>query len=104
MWNVSIEEKTKLYLTRIGDLCERLINFKPSSNPYQFPESPLHVISLTNFGPVNWWNITTTDPQDDEVKSLNRRFYSLHLMFFFQIPMTQLARILDDTDDDTNML
>ncbi|CAF4200052.1 unnamed protein product, partial [Rotaria magnacalcarata] len=41
----------------------------------------LQTISRINFGHVNWWNITTTDPQDDE------------------IPMTQLARILDDTDD-----
>ncbi|CAF2055243.1 unnamed protein product [Rotaria magnacalcarata] len=81
LWNVSIDDKLKLCSTRISSLCERLITIEPSTNSYRFPSSPLQTISRINFGHVNWWNITTTDPQDDE------------------IPMTQLARILDDTDD-----
>ncbi|CAF4184234.1 unnamed protein product, partial [Adineta steineri] len=47
---------------------------------YKFLPSSLLLISQTNFGHVNWWNITTTDPQDDE------------------IPMTQLARLLEDNE------
>ncbi|CAF2491473.1 unnamed protein product [Rotaria sp. Silwood2] len=82
LWNVSMNDKLKLCSTRLSNLCERLITIISSENSYKFPVSSLQVISQTNFGHVNWWNITTTDPHDDEV------------------PMTQLARILDDNDDE----
>jgi hypothetical protein len=82
LWNVSIEDKLKLSSTRLLNLCERVITIIPSTHPYRFPPSSLHAISQFNFGHVNWWNITTTDPENDE------------------IPMTQLARILDENDDE----
>ena len=68
LWNVSIEDKLKLTSTRLSDLCERLITITSLSNSYKFPSSSLLTISRENFGLVNWWNITTTDPIDDEVK------------------------------------
>lgn len=68
LWNVSIEEKVKLSSTRLSNLCERVINVLPSTDTYQFPPSLLLRISQTNFGVVDWWNITSTDPHDDEVK------------------------------------
>ncbi|CAF0920479.1 unnamed protein product [Rotaria sp. Silwood1] len=82
LWSISMEDKLRLWSTRLSNLCERLITIVPSENSYKFPVSSLQVINQTNFGHVNWWNITTTDPHDDEV------------------PMTQLARILDDNDDE----
>ncbi|CAF1294084.1 unnamed protein product [Rotaria sordida] len=86
LWNVSMEDKLKLCSIRLSDLCERLITIIPSENAYKFPLSSLQAVSQTNFGHVNWWNITTTDPHDDE------------------IPMTQLARILNDNDDDDELM
>ena len=38
-----------------------------SLNAYQFPPSLLQVQSQAEFGLVDWWTITQTDPQDDEV-------------------------------------
>ncbi|CAF4243048.1 unnamed protein product, partial [Rotaria sordida] len=69
LWNVSMEDKLKLCSIRLSNLCERLITIIPSENAYKFPLSSLQVVSQTNFGHVNWWNITTTDPHDDEVRS-----------------------------------
>ncbi|CAF3704004.1 unnamed protein product [Adineta steineri] len=80
LWNVSIDDKLKLCSARVSNICERLITIDSSANSYKFPPSSLLLISQTNFGHVNWWNITTTDPQDDE------------------IPMTQLARLLEDNE------
>ncbi len=68
LWNVSIEDKLKLSSTRLSNICERVITILPSTNSYKFPPSSLLFISQTNFGYVDWWNITTTDPHDDEVK------------------------------------
>jgi len=82
LWNISIEDKLKLSSTRLSNLCERVITIIPSTNSYKFPPSSLLILSQTNFGYVDWWNITTTDPNDDE------------------IPMTQLARILSENDDE----
>src|ERR1700722_1785154 len=71
LWNISIEDKLKLSSTRLSNLCERVITIIPSTNSYKFPPSSLLILSQTNFGYVDWWNITTTDPNDDEVKSNN---------------------------------
>ncbi|CAF4492788.1 unnamed protein product [Rotaria sp. Silwood1] len=67
LWSISMEDKLRLWSTRLSNLCERLITIVPSENSYKFPVSSLQVINQTNFGHVNWWNITTTDPHDDEM-------------------------------------
>lgn len=66
LWNVTNEDRLKLTSQRLSNICERLIT--TSINSYQFPPSLLLSFSQTNFGHVDWWNITQTDPQDDEVK------------------------------------
>ena len=53
-----------------------------------------------DLGAVNWWHIAATDPQDDEVDTFLIRHPPPHRSSsVFQIPMTQLARMLDDNDD-----
>ncbi len=100
LWNVSIEDKLKLSSTRLLNLCERVITIIPSTHPYRFPPSSLHAISQFNFGHVNWWNITTTDPENDEVKTKIKIYFHISIFSFLEIPMTQLARILDENDDE----
>jgi hypothetical protein len=80
LWNVSIEDKLKLSSIRLSNICERLIT--TSINSYKFPPSPLLLISQTNFGNVDWWKITTTDPQDDEVNKKNSQTKFIFLPFF----------------------
>lgn len=67
-----MDEKMKISSTRLSSLCERVIDIQSSKDSYRFPRSILHQISQTNFGVVDWWNITTTDPHDDEVNISNK--------------------------------
>lgn len=84
LWNVSIEDKLKLSSTRLLNLCERVITIIPSINSYRFPPSSLHFISQTHFGHVDWWNITTTDPQNDEVGTKTKILFYFDFSLFFR--------------------
>ena len=72
LWTVSPEEKLRLCSSRLLNLCERLVSCSSSIDVYQFPPSPLLLQSQAEFGLVDWWNITQTDPQDDEVPTPSR--------------------------------
>ena len=99
LWNVLPEDKVKISATRLSALCERVIGSTSPENSYRFPPSALRNQSEQEFGRVDWWNIATTDPQDDEVRH-EPPLFSHPLFVPFQIPMTQLARILNDDDDE----
>ena len=68
LWNVSPEDKVKISATRLSALCERVIGSTCSDDSYRFPPSVLQRQSDNEFGRVEWWQITTTDPLDDEVR------------------------------------
>jgi len=81
LWNVSQEDKHRISSTRLSSLCERVICCPTSEHSFRFSPSILQIESEKEFGHVDWWKITTMAPEDEE------------------IPMTQLARILNENDE-----